>query len=211
MIQFEKNAKTLALILVLLLSSSCAHKNYLQRFPSTDAFESYQEGQDDITLLIHEFNAKESKEYFGVNLPSKGYIPLHIKIHNQGPSSYVIRPSYLDIYPAPASEIAEHLHYNTSQYMYWLGAPALLFWWPATIWVAQGGYDMYCSNKQIDASVDRMAFTWQEPEIIIHPYEKFERFIFVSSSEYKSRFRFRLYNQEEKKLISFLVDFEEAT
>lgn len=210
MLQMKKMLKILIGVIVL-MSSSCAHKNYLQRFPSIDSHDTYEESQGDVTLSINELNSRKSKSYFGVDLPNKGYIPLHIQINNNGPFSYVIRPSYLDIYPAAQSEIAEQLHYNTSQYIYYGGAAALLFWWPATIWVAQGGYDMYCSNKQIDSSVERLSFTWNEPEIIIHPYERFERFIFVSRSEYSSNFRFRLYNQDEKQLLSFLVDLKDSS
>lgn len=194
------------MILMLLMIAGCAHQQYLERFPRLGRQETITQERDGVFVSVHQLIGSESRSYFEVDLPSKGYIPLHLVIDNQTASSLVIRPSYLDLVLASSHEVAKVLHYDTSSYMYCLGAPAFLFFWPAIYWVGKSGYQMYQANKEINAQVDRMSYEWQNPEIIIYPYEKFERFMFVRSYEYKSNFTLKLFDQDQKKLLSFDFD-----
>lgn len=196
----------------ILLLSSCGYKiPSLKRFPVLEPKQAFCQVSDQIKLMVKAFTAQEAENHFGVDLVGKGYIPLQVKIDNQSANTYTICPSYVGLSAVSGKKIAKLLHWDTSFFMWSAGYPALLFWWPATIWVAQGGYGMYKANKKTDKLVQKCCLESERKEIHIKPYDIFERFIFVHKNDFTSNFEFKLYNEDDKRLVRFnvsLADYE---
>lgn len=195
--------KFLYLFIIILSLTSCIDTgNQLKRLPTMNIAESFYQIQDDIALSAKALSAAESKKHFGVDLTSHGYIPIQIRIENRTPDSYIIRPSYLDLIIADPNKIAKLLHWDTSTFVMTTGCLSLLFWWPATIWVGQAGYDMYKNNKNTNEIICETSLQ-NNQSIEIPPYDVLNKFIFVNKSDFRSRFTVKLFNTNKKNLVIF--------
>ncbi len=199
-------SKFIFLTLFILSVSGCVDKiNQLNRFPEINIADSFYQIQDDIALTARAFSSQESKSHFGVDLISKGYIPIQLRIENRSPDTYIIRPSYIELAIAEPSKIAKLLHWDTYWWVTTAGCLSLLFWWPATFYVGQSGYDMYRTNKNINECINYNSIC-ENQAIEIPPYDVLNKFIFVTRSEFTSRFRIKLFNIDQKLLLTFNVN-----
>ncbi|MHB9148415.1 MAG: hypothetical protein ACYC2U_08675 [Candidatus Amoebophilus sp.] len=204
MIQVKRLQFFLLTLLIVCLSSCLYRRNYLKTFGSIDKIRGYTEAIDNVILFIKALNNNESKDFFKVDLVKNGYVPLYIKISNLSSSTLIIRPSYVDLVPCSSQRIAKLLHYDTSFYSVGLAVPALIFWWPATIAVGSMGYDMYRANKKTNQRVAECTLYGQPLKIL--PYEIVEKFLFVHQEDYLPFFEFKIFNKDQKKLLTFYVD-----
>ena len=163
-------------------------------------------------MRIHLLSRQDSKEYFGSSSLGKdliinnGYLPIHINIENNTNNYLHLRPSYIDLTIQPSNRIAKLLHVDTSHAMYCLCVPALLFWWQAIPFIIiPMGLNMRRSNQKIGENLQFNALqTWKE--VSIAPYEIIDKFVFIRARDFKQRFGIRLFNEDERKLISFDVN-----
>lgn len=201
--------KKIAILCIVLLAflPACIRKaSHLKRFPQIEKNNCCFNQTEDLSLFIKALNSIESKSHFGIDFLNKGYVPIQIKVENSGAKTYIIRNSYLNLPMAESKEIAKLLHWDTSLFVCLAGAPALLFWWPATIWVAQGGYDMYRENKKINKLIKRCCLEIENEEVAIRPYDTLNRFVFVNTVDFIPWFDFKVYNEDDKKLMNFNID-----
>lgn len=198
--------KCLFLFIIILTLSSCIDKvNQLKYLPVINISDSFYQIQDDIALTARALSAVESKKHFGVDLTNHGYIPIQIKIENRTPDNYIIRPSYIDLTIADSCKIAKLLHWDTSTFVMTTGCLSLLFWWPATIWVGQTGYDMYKMNRSANENVKEIS-VHSNQAIEIPPYDILNKFIFINKADFKSRFTIKLFNSIKRQLVVFDIN-----
>lgn len=195
------------IILIMLSGCSLYKRNYLKSFALIEKEKGYCRTLDNQTLFIKALGNQESTDYFEADLISQGYMPLYIRITNDSPDTLIIRSSYIDLVPCSSQSICKLLHYDTSLYTCGLAAPALIFWWPATIAVGALGYDMYRANQKTNSRVDKCTLYGQSLEIL--PYEIVEKFMFIHSADYKSCFNFKIFNKDQKKLLDYHVNLLE--
>lgn len=201
-----KSQKLLLMIFFIIFLQSCIpQKNYLRKFPPITFSNCFKNIQDDVLLFVKMLNQNESKNQFGVNLISKGYVPLQIKIENRSSNTYLIRPSYIGLDIVDPGIIAKLLHWDTYFWMLTAGGLSLMFWWPATIWLSQAGYDMYKSNRVTNELINECSIH-DDQSIEILPYEIFNKFIFVERDNFSSEFIFKMFNQTERKILIFDIN-----
>lgn len=195
----------LYLFIIIFSLNGCIDKvNQLKYLPAINISDSFYQIQDDIALTAKALSSAESKKHFGTDLISQGYIPIQIRIENRTPDDYILRPSYLDLIIADPLKISKLLHWDTSTFVMTTGCLSLLFWWPATIWVGQTGYDMYKINKSTNETVYQTSLN-DTQSVEIEAYDILNKFIFVKRSDFTSRFTLKLFNKAQKKLIKFDV------
>ncbi len=200
----------------LFLLPACEHqkgRDYLKRFPRIEYGCDYSGLQDGVSLKVHLFSKQDSKDYFGSTnfgfsdkVISEGFLPIHINISNDSNSAYTLRPSYLDLLVQPSNRVAKVLHSDTYNYVTWLTLPALMFYWQAIpMLVIPMGLNMRRSNQKISENLQHNALqTWKA--VTIAPYETIDKFIFVRPQDFKQSFILKLFNEDERKLITFNVD-----
>lgn len=201
---------------LLILLVGCNHqkdRDYLKRFPRIEYGCDYSGSQNNLNLKIRVFNADDSKQYFGSNnfgfsdkIISQGYLPIHIHISNESNCRYTLRPSYLDLTVQPSNRIAKILHVDTYNYVMLCTVPAILFYWQALpIFIIPMGLNMRRSNKKITENLQHNALqTWKD--VTIAPYEAIDKFIFVHTRDFKQNFTLKLFNEDERSLLTFSVD-----
>src|SRR5262245_25310910 len=106
----------------------------LEEFPETKETKCFLRESEDIFLTAYAMDSKESKKYFSSDLPSKGYIPIHLHIENKSPDSYVIRPNFIGLKLVQIPKISKSLHYNTFNFTAPSCYISFLFFWPLTFW-----------------------------------------------------------------------------
>lgn len=200
----------------LFLLPGCEHqkeRDYLKRFPRIEYGCDYSGFQNNISLKVHLFSKQDSKDYFGTNnfgfndkVISQGFLPIHINISNDSNCAYTLRPSYLDLLVQPSNRVAKVLHADTYNYVTWLTLPALMFYWQAIpMFVIPMGLNMRRSNQKITENLQHNALqTWKS--ITISPYETIDKFIFVHIQDFKQSFTLKLFNEDNRKLLTFNVD-----
>jgi hypothetical protein len=184
--------------------SGCLYKrNYLKYF--TFSYDhSYHKKIDLQAVTVKALTNEECLDTFDVDLVEKGYIPLFVSIDNNSPDTLSIRPSYVDIIPCSPQRIAKLLHYDTSLYTCGLCLPGLLFWWPALIVAGSVGYDMYRANHKTNERINECVI--QDQPLYIRPYEKVDKFIFVHEDDYKYAFKFKIFNEDQHKILIYNIN-----
>lgn len=191
-------------LLALLTGCQKNNKYYLERFPKhLPSQATYKKNITGVNLTLHKFSSQECKDYFRVDLPAKGIIPLHLKIYNKSNNIYTIRPSYINLMPAQPIAIAKLLHWNTYSFVSTAGYLSFMFWWPGLFIVGQAGYDMYQNNREIDKLIEQHALAGQVLDIL--PFEVIEKFIFLQEEDFKPCFKIKMFNQTDKHVITFDV------
>lgn len=196
-------------IFSLLFLSACFYRKEalsLKTFPPIPVSNTWSNDKNDLTLAVHAFTPEESKNYFGVDLLSSGYIPLHFMIRNNGTKSYILRAHYIGLPLTPINKIASLIHEDTSLFVWGAGSPAFLLFWPATIWVATEGYSMYKNNQQISNILEQYSIDQESEELTIKPYDTIHKFMYIDRVSYLSQFSLKLYSEDDKRLLNFEVD-----
>jgi len=195
----------LFLLIIISTLSGCLDKaNQLKYLPIMNISDSFYQIQDDISLTARTLSAAESKKHFGTDLINHGYIPIQIRIENRTPDNLIIRPSYLGLSIVDPNKIAKLLHWDTKTFVTTTGCLSLLFFWPATLWVGQTGYDMYKINRTTNKIICETSVNANQP-IKIPPYDVLNKFIFVNRADFTSRFSIKLFNATQKRLLIFDV------
>lgn len=198
--------KLLISLSLLVFLSGCYYSAVdFRKFPAIKKSCGFYDLQDDIVVAIKALDPQESKNTFGLDLTSKGYIPLLLRIENRSSDILIIRPSYLNISIVDPAIIAKLLHWDTSFYIMTAGSLALLFFWPATYWVGKNGYEMYRDNRRINSTVNQLSLHENQPVKIL-PYEVLCKYIFVNKYEFINSFNLRIFNKTKRKLLNFFVN-----
>lgn len=201
--------KTIYCFFLLLLVSGCKRQtDYFAAFPQLQFSPTNSLKQDDLLVLVKALDAEEAAAHFGVRFNDNGYIPIQLRIINMGPKNYVLSPSYITLPLVDHLKIAEQLHYNTSGFMWGAGTPAFLFFWPATLIVGAEGYDMYRTNKKIDELAKNCCIDQQTEAIMITPYDRIDRFMFIEKNAFVPAFELKLYDSMDKQFIRFVIELD---
>ncbi len=188
------------------------NRDYLKRFPRIEFGCDYSGREANVDLKVHVFSKKDSKQYFGSTmfgndlLIKEGYLPIHINISNNSNAHYTFQPSYINLIVQPSNRVANHLHVDTQWYMTWYGIPTFLFFWELVpLVIIPMGISMKRSNAKITQNLQHNALqTWKS--LSIAPYETIDKFIFVRTYDFKQNFELKLFNDDDRKLITFNVD-----
>lgn len=159
-----------------------------------------------ITIAAVLVQDQECVDYFGKDIIELGYYPIHLKIDNRTPDTYILRPSYISVPLATPRKVAQQLHYDTSLIITTACYPALLFFWqliPCAI--VPAGIYMREQNKKVTRTIQKKALSTQEI-LEIAPYTTIERFIFVHAQDYIPHIDISLFNDRTKELATFNID-----
>lgn len=200
-----RTLKYLSLIFGITLLNGCIYQQMeLKKFPLIKKSSGFYEIKDDVVLAVKALNKDECKGHFGVDITTKGFVALQVRIENRTPYTHIIRPSYLSLPLAEPEKVSKLLHHDTSFFVTTAGAIALLFWWPATYWVGRTGYDMYRNNKKINQVINDCSIA-EDESIKIMPYEVINKFIFVNRYEFLNTFTLKIFNKNQGKILNFFV------
>lgn len=206
---FNSRLKILIFFVLLILIPACKRQAaYFSGFPELHFAPTNSFRQGDLIVLVKAMGPEETNQHFGVRFADSGYIPIHLRIINTGAKNYVLSPSYIFLPLVSNSTIAELLHYNTSLFMWSAGAPAFLFFWPATLIVGAEGYDMYKTNQKIDELAKQCCIDKQSEAFILAPYDRIDRFMFIEKSAYVPAFELKLYDGIEKQFVNFTIELD---
>lgn len=184
-------------------------KHYLKNVPTTIKQKKPLYKQD-VTVYNHWYTPEESLEYFGVDLPAKGYRPVQIRIENRSPDTYYFRPENLNVELAKPKEVARLLHHNTSLISGGLVACGYLGFQlfapltPCLFYAAPTAWKLHKDNQAVNARTKKLCYNTAS-EIKIPPYSSIDKFAFVKSSDFYGDCRLTLYNQDARKPIKFNI------
>lgn len=187
-----------------LLSGCMPQQIELKKFPIIKKSNGFYDNKEDVIVAVKAFTGAECKAQFGVDITEKKYIALQLRIENRTPDMLKIEPSYLSLQIAEPRKIAKLLHYDTSFFVTTAGALALMFYWPATYLIGRTGYDMYQNNRRIDNIINECSLA-EGQTLKIRPYEVVNKFIFVSRYEFTNNFTLRMFNKNQRKVLTFFI------
>jgi hypothetical protein len=196
------------IFLVFSVSGCKRHAEYFTQFPQLQFSANHTFKQDDLIILAKIMNEEETHQHFGVNLINKGYLSIRIRIINTSSKNFALSPSYIALPLVSSSIIAELLHYDTYAFMVGTGTPAFLFFWPATLVIGAEGYDMYKTNQKIDELAKLACLDKQTPAVIIAPYDRIDKFMFIEKTAFVPAFELKLYDLMQKQFVSFTINLE---
>lgn len=189
---------------ILLLLVGCGGPKDVRFFPETKGFSGIRNG---LKVAIHALLPEECISYFGYNVNAEsGCSVLLLTIDNDTPDKYTFRPSDFPLKRISGEQVAQGMHYDTYQRMFWLITPALIFYWPAIPFVVIP-YGLRC--RQYNADITRMLAGKTldaDDTLTIAPYETVQRFIFVPNDGLKPLFTIKLYNETKGNLEQFAMN-----
>ncbi len=194
--------RTVSLLLVAcLLTSGCATYN-AGRLPSSDvsSFKNAQD-QEGLKVAVKFFDARESKQVFGVGKVYERYQPVYIAIDNRTKSPYQFaKRTSLNKQSVPAEEVSKNCGFNTAARATTYGV-AGLFIWPLLVPAIVDGVGSAQANQKMEAD-----YMYKEiKDDRLQPNGLLNGIVFVDKMKEGEELGVRLQNTEtnEIKLFSF--------
>jgi hypothetical protein len=193
------------LLVSILCLSGCIYHQNLSVFPRTSKTKACKQENDSLVITVQKFDSADSVDYFGVDFPVYGFIPLHVHIHNPGNDYQVVRSGDISLGIAPVKQIAELMYYNTQRFVSWTTTPALLFFWQALGVTIPAALAMYYFNVEIDKNLREKVLKNGE-SIKIQPHQTINKFLFTYSDDLPKSFYMTAHNKRTGVTSTF--DFE---
>lgn len=194
--------KILALVVAgCFLVSGCATYN-AGRLPSSDvtSFKNMQD-QDGLKVVVKFFDARESKQIFGVGKVYDLYQPVYIAIDNRTKNTYQFtKGSSISKQSIPAEEVAKNCGFSTVARATTYGVVGI-FIWPFLIPAVVDGVGSAQANQKMESD-----YSFKEiKDDRIQPNGLLNGVIFVDKMKSGEEFAVRLQNtgNNEIKLFSF--------
>lgn len=198
-----KKIENVVVVCCLVLLTGCGPKD-VRFFPRVKTHAAAVVTKQELDVVMHALSRQECDAYFGVDVIAEGVRPLLLTIQNRSADAYVVRPSYIPLTRISGKEVAQLMHYDTYQRVFWLTWPALIFWWPAIpCLVVPYGFGCQHYNKKTTKTLRKMTLGAHDV-LDIAPYETVQRFIFVPDASFKTVFDMKLYN-ETKRVLEILT------
>lgn len=184
-----------------MILSGCATYN-AGRLPSSDVtnFNNMQD-QDGLKVAVKFFEARDSKQIFGVSKVHDLYQPVYIAIDNRTKNSYQFaKRTSINIASVPAEEVAKNCGFSTVGRATTYGV-AGIFIWPLLIPAVVDGVGSAQANQKMEAD-----YMYKEiKDDRIQPNGLLNGVIFVDKMKEGQEFVIRLQNtsSDEIKLFSF--------
>lgn len=194
--------KSIAFLLIgCLVLSGCATYS-AGRLPSSDvATLKNMQDQDGLRVGVKFFDARESKQVFGVGKVSELYQPVYIAIDNRTKNSYEFaKRTSINKQSVPSEEVAKNCGFNTAARATTYGV-AGLFIWPLLIPAVVDGVGSAQANQKMESD-----YAYKEiKDDRIQPNGLLNGVIFVDKMKEGEEFVIRLQNvaNNEIKLFSF--------
>lgn len=121
------------------------------RLPSSDvsSYAGFQD-QDGLKVAVRFFDARQSKQVFGVGKLHEKFQPVFIAIDNRTKSSYSFKKQMLNKQTVPAEEAAKDCGFNTVARVSTYGV-AGLFLWPLLIPAVVDGVGSAQANEKMES------------------------------------------------------------
>lgn len=194
--------RIIALLLVAcVMMSGCATYN-AGRLPSSDvsSFKDAQD-QDGLKVAVKFFDARESKQVFGVGKVYECYQPVYVAIDNRTKSPYQFaKRTSLNKQSVPAEEVSKNCGFNTAARATTYGV-AGLFIWPLLVPAIVDGVGAAQANQKMEAD-----YMYKEiKDDRLQPNGLLNGIVFVDKMKEGEELVIRLQNTEtnEIKLFSF--------
>lgn len=208
MLLYTHNWRSLA-VCILVLLPACGMRD-TRYFPYVNRNQAVMYEKNTIEVSVHQLSEHDCNEYFGVDLMQEGYAPLLLSITNNGPERYTFRPSYLDLERTSGRGVAQLMHYDTYLRVMLLTVPAVFFWWPALPFlIVPYGFSCALYNEKKTKEIRAKALKYDE-SLIIGPYERVKKFIFVQDYALRRLFDISLFNEDTKQLVTFNIDLADS-
>ena len=91
-------------------------------------FAPYSETIDGVTLAVKTFSHQDSERYFDRDVISKGFIPVHITIHNDTRGYVLFSDQGISLPTVPPQDVADKVHTSTAGRVAGYTAGALILW-----------------------------------------------------------------------------------
>lgn len=191
---------------ILLILPSCLGRK-LAHFPRSGSAICMQE-QEGLKLKLNRFNAAEVQDYFGADLVSEGYLPLHLHIYNGTNSRYILKATTMEFPVISPRKVLKFLHHDVYTFS-WVGSYySIILLWPALSIVIPAAFAMHKNNREITENL--VEKTLKRYDVIeIKPYETVNRFIFTCEEELPPIANISLIEQETHSLLTFQIPFSQ--
>lgn len=164
---------------------------------------NHYEQQQQLAVSASILDNQRSTELFGAELTEYMVVPVCVQIHNNGPHTYTMYPSYIDVPQVDIAALCEQLHYDTSWYAMVLTVPSFIWLWQAIpLVVVPACMQLHAYNQRITTNVRKYAFSAQEA-LVIHPYEQVKFLILLDATSYTSHISMRIFDNYTQELLPF--------
>lgn len=142
--------KLIPILILSVVVSGCATYQ-AGRLPSSDVSAlSNSQDQDGLKVAVKFFDARESKQIFGVGKVAEKYQPVYIAIDNRTKSVYEFKKQDLNKPSVPSEEVAKTCGFNTAGRATAYGV-AGLFIWPLLIPAVVDGVGSSNANQKMQS------------------------------------------------------------
>lgn len=195
-------------IIVLCFLPACAGKR-LQHFPRAGTTKVCAQEKEGLKFYLSKFSSSESRSYFGTDLNSYGYLPLHLRVHNASGAIYVLKASEVELPIVSPKKIMDLLYHDTWSFLLWTTIPSVIFAWPTLGITLPAAWAMSSDNKKIMENLSEKSLKKKEV-IEIQPHETLDKFIFTYEEELPIYANISFLKKKLESWVTFYVDFSQS-